>query len=164
MSMLPSVIAGSLGFALSGVTLYQIEKYNAVNASREFTVLGGANIAASSTALLGMLMWYYKQKKGDIKMEKGNENYERMMKAFWFMLMIGFILALVLAAMDVHMFVTDDSVEVRVEDGKLKGSYADTLFGLAIADIAALGCAIGILAYARYGTGQNKAPRGSIEF
>lgn len=163
-----AVIAGGLGAGLSGTNLYLIKSYDAEKAANEFAMLGGGSAAIAAMGIWSMGLWYYKQSKGDVEMKGLTEQYSRMMKLFWSLMVMVYILTLVIASMDMHFIIHPNDVSVDfpapTDEQELKGSYADALFYLSIVDIAMVGLAAGVFGYAKYGTDQTEEPDIRIKY
>lgn len=107
--------------------------------------VGSASLAVQAWAVFEWLKFVVKREEGRITTHNRNAHYARAMQAYWWIMLLFYLVAITAAALQVQMVTQYDNVAVSVQGGELEGSFGDATKGLAYTTIGVGG--IGLLTY-----------------
>ncbi len=112
--------------------------------------VSAASMAVQSWAIIEWIKYMVKREEGRVTTHNRNIHYGRSMMAFWWIMLIFYMVALTSAALNVELVAQYDSLAVTVSGNKLNGTYGDATEGLSYATIGVGGVALLVYLYAEF--------------
>lgn len=112
--------------------------------------VSAASMAVQAWAILEWMKYIIKREEGRITTHNRNAHYGRSMMAFWWIMLIFYLVAITSAALNVELVAQFDNLSVDVSSNKLGGTYGDATEGLSYATIGVGGVALLVYLYAEF--------------
>lgn len=112
--------------------------------------VGTASMAVQVWAMLEWVKYIVKREEGRVTSHNRNAHYGRSMMAYWWIMLIFYMVAIASAALQVQLVTQYDSVAANITGGKLGGSFGDATEGMAYATIGVGGVALLTYLYAEF--------------
>ncbi len=145
----------AVGIANSSITAYYANNFvssdvvdGAIAGRSGHTLLAmaGATILAQTWGTLEWFNYKLKESEGKIRFQgrrSQSTNSSRAMRAFWYMLIVFYLVTMASAAMNVHLVTEFDSTNASVNPGgKLNGPFGNGIEALSYASLAIGGLAM----------------------
>lgn len=120
--------------------------------------LGGATLAVEAWAVLEWIKYVIKREEGKVTTQNRNVKYGKAMMVFWWLMLLFYMVAIVSAALDIHLVTNFENVDAEIDGSKLNGSYGDAVEGLSYSTLSVGGVAFLTYLYAELFTRRADEP------
>jgi hypothetical protein len=173
MSVVPEIVTQwipfGIGVADAALTAYYVNNFVATDVDNTRGILSGksgdailglstASVAVQGWAVLEWVKYVLKRQEGKLSIQNRNERYAKTMLTFWWLMMLFYLLAIVLGALNIQMVTQYDSVPVTINGTKLQGSYGNAVAGMSYATLAVGGLSFLTYLWAEFGTRSMNEP------
>lgn len=163
----------TIGMSSAGLTAYYANNFVTADIDPARGILSGgsgeallglssASIAVQGWAIFEWVKYVLKRQEGKITMQNRNEYYGKAMMWFWWIMMLFYLIAIVLGALNIQLVTQYDSNAVTINGNKLNGSFGNAVAGMSYTTLALGGIAFFSYLYAEFGTRRMNEPHPTV--
>lgn len=147
------------GYGHAIMNAYNVNNFEVTSDGHDLLIISGAAIAVEGWAIMEFIKFYWKKRKGQIRINPEKSSYGKWMTWFWIVNLVFYIMVIALSAMNIYQVDHPDNIDLTVNDGQVGGSFGNALKGMTYANIAVGGIAFLIFSLTELHRLRKKEPK-----